>query len=290
MPVRRPAPPEKSPAKPGARAAQPPAAKASAPARRTAATAKPPATSSVARPPASPAAAAPPPPGSVTAARLTPGQARRESLKARRLRVVEILARLRRAYPDAQTALTHRNAYELLVATILSAQCTDKRVNEVTPALFRRFPTPRDLAAASLPELEELVRTTGFYRNKARSLLGLGQALMAEHGGKVPATIEELTRLPGVGRKTANVLLGNAFGINVGVVVDTHVQRLAGRLGLTARTDPEKIERDLMEVVPQADWATWSNLLIFHGRQVCNARRPHCAVCVVADLCPSAEV
>jgi endonuclease-3 len=225
-----------------------------------------------------------------TGSHLTPGQARRESRKARRLRVAEILARLHREYPGAHTALTHHNAYELLAATILSAQCTDKRVNEVTPALFRRFPAPRDLAAASLPDLEELVRTTGFFRNKARALLGLGQALMADHGGEVPSTMEELTRLPGVGRKTANVLLGNAFGKNVGVVVDTHVQRLAGRLGLTAHTDPEKIERDLMEVVPQPDWAEWSNLLILHGRQVCNARRPACAVCVVADLCPSAEV
>ncbi len=222
--------------------------------------------------------------------RLTPGQARRESRQARRLRVAEILARLEREYPGAHTALAHRNAYELLVATILSAQCTDKRVNEVTPALFRRYPTPRALAAANLPELEELVRTTGFFRNKARALLGLGQALMADHGGEVPSTMEELTRLPGVGRKTANVLLGNAFGINVGVVVDTHVQRLAARLGLTARTDPEKIERDLMEVVPQPAWAEWSNLLILHGRQVCNARRPACAVCLLADLCPSAEI
>ncbi len=168
--------------------------------------------------------------------------------------------------------------------------CTDKRVNEVTPALFKRFPSPRALAGASLEELEELVRTTGFYRNKARALLGLGQALMGEHGGKVPADMEQLRRLPGVGRKTANVVLGNGFGLNVGVVVDTHVQRLARRLGLTVETDPEKIERDLMEVVPRDDWTAWSNLLIFHGRQVCQARRPRCAVCVVADLCPSAEI
>ena len=220
---------------------------------------------------------------------LTPGQARRESAKARRQRTEEILARLRREYPKAHTALDHRNAFELLVATILSAQCTDKRVNEVTPALFRRFPTPRELAAANLTELEELVRTTGFFRNKARALLGLGQALMAEHGGKVPADMEQLRRLPGVGRKTANVVLGSAFGQNVGVVVDTHVQRLARRLGLTTETDPEKIERDLMALVPQPDWTVWSHLLIAHGRQVCQARRPLCASCVVADLCPSAE-
>jgi endonuclease-3 len=220
---------------------------------------------------------------------LTPAQARRESARARRQRTEEILARLRREYPDAHTALDHRNAFQLLVATILSAQCTDKRVNEVTPALFRRFPTARELAAASLAELEELVRTTGFFRNKARALLGLGQALMTEHGGKVPADMEQLRRLPGVGRKTANVVLGNAFGQNVGVVVDTHVRRLARRLGLTAESDPEKIERDLMALVPQPDWAVWSNLLIAHGRKVCQARRPLCESCVVADLCPSAE-
>jgi endonuclease III len=221
---------------------------------------------------------------------ITPAQARRESARARRQRTGEILARLCREHPDAHTALAHRDAFELLVATILSAQCTDKRVNEVTPALFRRFPTPRDLAGASLAELEELVRTTGFYHNKARALLGLGQALVTEHGGKVPASMEELRRLPGVGRKTANVVLGNAFGQNVGVVVDTHVQRLSRRLGLTAETDPEKIERDLMDLVPQRDWTLWSNLLIAHGRKVCQARRPLCASCVVADLCPSAEV
>jgi len=221
---------------------------------------------------------------------ITPGQARRESARARRQRTGEILARLRREHPDAHTALDHRDAFELLVATILSAQCTDKRVNEVTPALFRRFPTPRDLAGASLAELEELVRTTGFYHNKARALLGLGQALVTEHGGKVPASMEELRRLPGVGRKTANVVLGNAFGQNVGVVVDTHVQRLSRRLGLTAETDPEKIERDLMDLVPQRDWTQWSNLLIAHGRKVCQARRPLCGSCVVADLCPSAEI
>jgi endonuclease-3 len=220
---------------------------------------------------------------------ITPAQARRESAKARRQRTEEILARLRRHYRGAHTALDHRNPYQLLVATILSAQCTDKRVNEVTPALFLRFPAPADLAGASLAELEELVRTTGFYRNKARALLGLGQALMAEHGGEVPSTMEELRRLPGVGRKTANVVLGNGFGINAGVVVDTHVQRLARRLGLTAESDPEKIERDLMELVPRREWTLWSNLLIAHGRKVCQARRPQCAVCVVAELCPSAD-
>jgi endonuclease-3 len=221
---------------------------------------------------------------------ITPAQARRESGKARRQRTEEILARLAREYRGTRTALDHRNPYELLVATILSAQCTDKRVNEVTPALFRRFPAPADLAGASLAEIEELVRTTGFFRNKARALLGLGLALMAEHGGEVPSTMEELRRLPGVGRKTANVVLGNGFGINAGVVVDTHVQRLARRLGLTAESDPEKIERDLMELVPRREWTLWSNLLIAHGRKVCQARRPRCAVCVVAELCPSADL
>jgi len=229
-------------------------------------------------------------PRPAAARRLTPGQARRESARARRQRTAEVLLRLRREYPDAHTALDHHDPFELLVATILSAQCTDKRVNEVTPALFRRYPTPRELARADLAELEELVRTTGFYRNKARALLGLGQALMAEHGGRVPDTMDELRRLPGVGRKTANVVLGNAFGRNEGVVVDTHVQRLSRRLGLTTESDPEKIERDLMELVPREDWTAWSNLLIAHGRKVCQARRPLCASCVVADLCPSAEL
>jgi len=221
---------------------------------------------------------------------ITPAEARRESRRAKRRRTAEIAARLRAAYPDSRTALDHRNPLELLVATILSAQCTDKRVNEVTPALFRRYPSARHYAEAPLAELEEMVRTTGFFRNKARALKGLGQALVAEHGGKVPATMEELHALPGVGRKTANVVLGNAFGKNVGVVVDTHVQRLSRRLGLTDETDPEKIERDLMGLVPQDEWTLWSHLLINHGRSMCKARRPECGRCVVNELCPSAEV
>ena len=221
---------------------------------------------------------------------LTPARARRESMRARRERTAEILARLRRADPAAHTALDHHGPFELLVATILSAQCTDKRVNEVTPALFRRYPTARDLAAARIEELEEMVRSTGFYRNKARALKALGQALMAEHGGEVPASMAALSALPGVGRKTANVVLGSAFGINEGVVVDTHVQRLSRRLYLTAETTPEKIERDLMALVPREHWTLWSHLLIGHGRRVCKARRPACAACVLADLCPSAEV
>jgi len=214
----------------------------------------------------------------------------RESAKAKRERTAEILSRLRAANPRPRIALDFHNAFELLVATVLAAQCTDERVNAVTPELFRRFPTPRDLAGASLEELEELVRTTGFYRNKARAIQALAQALTADHGGDVPPRMDDLRALPGVGRKTANVVLGNAFGLNEGVVVDTHVHRLSGRLGLSAEKDPEKIEQDLMPLVPQADWTTFSLLLIDHGRRVCKARKPDCAACVVADLCPSAEV
>jgi endonuclease-3 len=214
----------------------------------------------------------------------------KESARAKRERTAEITARLRREYPDTRTALHFNNAFELLVATVLSAQCTDQRVNAVTPELFRRFPTARALAEATLPELEELVRTTGFYRNKARAIHGLAQALTADFDGEVPPRMDDLRTLPGVGRKTANVVLGNAFGQNEGVVVDTHVQRLSGRLGLTRETDPEKIERDLMALVPREDWTVFSHLLIDHGRKVCKARKPECAVCVVADLCPSAEI
>lgn len=221
---------------------------------------------------------------------ITPAQAKRESQRAKRTRSLEILARLRREYPNTRCALDFTTPLQLLVATILSAQCTDKRVNEVTPALFRRYPTARDYAEADLAELEEMVRTTGFYRNKAKTLKAMGQALMASQGGEVPQTMEELTPLPGVGRKTANVVLGNAFHKNLGIVVDTHVQRLARRLGLTWETDPEKIEQDLLKLVPQEDWTVWSHLLIDHGRKVCQARRPACAACVVAELCPSAEV
>lgn len=214
----------------------------------------------------------------------------REAGPARDARTLELLARLRREHPDAACALVAADAYQLLVATILSAQCTDERVNLVTPALFARFPDARALAAAPVDELEELVRTTGFFRNKARNLLGMAQAVVAEHGGAIPSTMEELVALPGVGRKTANVVLGNAFGRNEGIVVDTHVQRLSGRLGLTREDDPVKIERDLMPLVPRADWTLWSHLLILHGRRVCNARKPRCGDCVLADLCPSATV
>lgn len=208
---------------------------------------------------------------------------------ALRARAVEILTRLKAAWPDAHCELDHRNPFQLLVATILSAQCTDVRVNMVTPGLFRRFPDARRLAAADPAVVEELVRSTGFYRNKAKSLLGMARALVEHHGGKVPSTMEELRVLPGVGRKTANVVLGNAFGINEGVTVDTHVTRLSRLLRLTRHTDAEKIERDLMALFPRDDWALLSHLLIFHGRRVCIARRPRCAECVLRDICPSAR-
>ena len=212
-----------------------------------------------------------------------------ESAAARRARAAEILARLARAYPAARCALDHRDPLELLVATILSAQCTDARVNQVTPALFRRCPKAADYAAIPADELEALVRPTGFFRNKARSLKALGAALVERHDGDVPSTMEELVALPGVGRKTANVVLGNAFGKNEGIVVDTHVGRLARRLGLTRETDPVRVERDLEPLFPRAEWARLAHLLIAHGRRVCRAPRPRCAECSLAELCPSAE-
>ena len=227
---------------------------------------------------------------SVPRVRLTPAGARRESRPAKRRRTGEVLHRLEDEYPDAHCALDHRSALELLVATILSAQCTDKRVNMVTPALFEKYPGAADYAQAPLAELEEMIRSTGFFRNKSRSLKGLGQALVDEHRGRVPRTLDELVKLPGVGRKTANVVLGNAFGIDEGVVVDTHVGRLSRRLALTDEKDAVKVERDLMELVPRTDWTLWAHLLIYHGRQVCHSRRPDCAQCMLVDLCPSAEI
>lgn len=214
--------------------------------------------------------------------------ARRESAADRAARTRLILRRLKRAYPDARCALDHADAYQLLVATILSAQCTDARVNLVTPAFFARWPDAAALAAARPAEVEEVVRSTGFFRNKARNLVAMAQALVAGHGGEVPASMEALRVLPGVGRKTANVVLGNAFGIDEGITVDTHVTRLAGLLGLTRETDPLRIEQDLMQLVPRADWTLVSHLLIHHGRAVCIARRPRCGECVLAGLCPSA--
>ena len=214
----------------------------------------------------------------------------RESLDQRKARTLEIIARLKREYPDAKCSLDFSNPYQLLVATILSAQCTDERVNQVTPALFRRYPTPEDLAGARQEELEELIRSTGFFRNKAKSLLGMANAIVERHDGKVPADMDALVHLPGVGRKTANVVLGNAFGMDEGVVVDTHVGRLSGRLGLTAETDPVRIEQDLMKLVPRDEWTLLPHLFIHHGRAVCRAPTPRCEICVLSDICPSSRV
>jgi len=201
--------------------------------------------------------------------------------------VGEVIARLKREYPDAKTALNWSNPLELLVAVILSAQCTDERVNRVTERLFRKYRTAEDYAGAPLEELEQDIRPTGFYRNKARAIQGMARALLERHGGEVPKTMEELVALPGVGRKTANVVLGNAFGVNEGVVVDTHVRRVSRRLGLTSSDDPEKIERDLLPQVPEEERTLFAHLLIFHGRRVCKARRPDCPGCVLNDICPS---
>jgi endonuclease-3 len=214
----------------------------------------------------------------------------RESKAARQGRALAVLERLRREYPDAHCELDHRNPYELLVATILSAQCTDARVNLVTPALFARYPDAAALAAARQEDVEELIRSTGFFRNKAKSLIGMARAVMAEHGGEIPDTMEALRPLPGVGRKTANVILGNAFGKNEGITVDTHVKRLARLLGFTRHDDPGKVEQDLMPLFPREDWALLSHLLIWHGRRVCIANRPRHDQCVVCELCPSCEI
>ena len=202
----------------------------------------------------------------------------------------DVLSRLKELYPDAKCALDYRNPFELLCATILSAQCTDARVNLVTPALFAWYPTAFELARANPAEVEEIIKPTGFFRNKTRSLIGMAQALVADHGGEVPRTMAELRKLPGVGRKTANVILGNAYNVNEGVTVDTHVGRLSRLLGLSANEDPVKIEQELMRLFPQEDWALLSHLLIFHGRQVCVARRPRCGDCVLARICPSSTV
>ena len=222
--------------------------------------------------------------------RITPAKARRESKRARQRRTEEILARLQEEYPASRCALHNRKPLELLVATILSAQCTDKRVNQVTPALFVRYPTAAHYAEADLGELEEMIRSTGFFRNKARSLQGLGRALVTDQRGRVPSSMDELCRLPGVGRKTANVVLGNAFGIDEGIVVDTHVGRLSRRLGLSDEKNPEAVERDLIALVPTTHWTLWAHLLIDHGRKICKARKPDCPNCVLADRCPSAEI
>lgn len=213
----------------------------------------------------------------------------RETASARAQRLAALLEELARTYPDAHCELHHRSPLELLVATILSAQCTDQRVNQVTPGLFARYPTAAAYAQAPRTELENAIRSTGFFRNKARSLQACCQRLVEGHGGEVPRTMAELTRLEGVGRKTANVILGTAFGRNEGVVVDTHVARLARRLGLTRHTQPEKIEQDLMRQVPREDWTRLSHWLIWHGRRRCRARNPDCPHCELAALCPATK-
>jgi endonuclease-3 len=214
----------------------------------------------------------------------------KESPEEKKKRAAKVLRRLARAYPDAKCALDHRSPLELLVATILSAQCTDVRVNEVTPALFRKYKTAADYARAPAGELEKAIRPTGFFNSKARSLRRAGAAIAAEHGGKVPDTMEALVKLPGVGRKTANVILGNAFGKDEGFVVDTHVARLSKRLGFTRQTDPVKIEQDLMAIVPEGRRTMAAHELIFHGRRICAARKPRCEICPVNPLCPKIGV
>ncbi|HST08082.1 MAG TPA: endonuclease III, partial [Gemmatimonadaceae bacterium] len=199
-------------------------------------------------------------------------------------------SRLKAAHPDAHCELDHETPLQLLMATILSAQCTDKRVNMVTPLLFRTYPTAASLAAADQEKLEEMIKSTGFFRNKAKSLIGLGKALVERHSGQVPDTMDLLVQLPGVGRKTANVILGNAFRKNEGVVVDTHVGRLSLRLGLSRQSDPVKVEADLMPLFPREDWAMVAHVLIFHGRRVCDARAPRCDVCTLNEICPSSAV
>jgi endonuclease-3 len=208
----------------------------------------------------------------------------------KKARATEVFARLKRTYPDAHVELDYETPLQLLMATILSAQCTDKRVNMVTPLLFERFPTAQALADAQQEELEEIIKSTGFFRNKSKSLIGLGKALVERHGGAVPDSMESLVKLPGVGRKTANVILGNAFGKNEGVVVDTHVGRLSLRLGLTRETDPVKVERELMPLIPREDWTMLAHVLVFHGRRICYARTPKCEICVLSEICPSSTV
>jgi endonuclease-3 len=205
-------------------------------------------------------------------------------------RIDTVIERLAAAYPDATCSLDYRSPFELLVSTILSAQCTDERVNMVTPALFAKYRRPEDYLAVPVEELEQDIHSTGFFRNKAKSIRGAARLLIERFGGELPRTMEELLTLPGVARKTANVVLGTAYGIAEGVVVDTHVRRLSGRLGLTEHDDPVKIERDLMAVIPHEAWIGFSHRLILHGRRVCHARKPNCPRCVLRDLCPSASI
>lgn len=221
-------------------------------------------------------------------ARRTPKVAvfRGAALKAQ---AAEVERRLRDSYPDAHCELAFDNPLQLAVATILSAQCTDKRVNMVTPVLFAKFPTVAALARAKPPAVETIIRSTGFFRNKARNILGMAAALLDRHAGEVPRSMEELVALPGIGRKTANVILGNAFGLNEGIVVDTHVARLSARFGLTKATDPVKIEKALLPLFPRERWTLLSHLFIWHGRRICAARAPRCGECVLRDICPSAQ-
>jgi len=210
----------------------------------------------------------------------------RESLAKKKVRVLEIIKRLQEHYPAAKCSLNFKSAHQLMVATILSAQCTDERVNIVTRDLFKKYRSIKDFAAADLAELEEDVRTTGFFRNKAKSIKLSAQQLLEEHGGKIPRTLDELVKLAGVGRKTGSVILGAGYGMAEGVVVDTHVGRISRLLGLTKEKDPVKVERDLMKILPEEDWIVWSHLMIDHGRALCIARRPRCGECLLSDVCP----
>ncbi len=214
---------------------------------------------------------------------------KRESPDSQKRRATTILAKLRKEFPSAHTALHHQSPFQLLIATILSAQCTDERVNMVTPGLFQKYPTPAHFANVIQEELEAEIRSTGFFRMKSKSIIGCSRALIEHHGGVVPSTMDELVRLPGVGRKTANVVLGQAFGISAGVVVDTHVYRLSQRLGFSEEKTAEKVEEDLMSIFGKKDWIDVGTVLILHGRKTCNARKPLCNDCVLADVCPSAH-
>ncbi len=220
---------------------------------------------------------------------MKPRTAKKETLPEKQARASEVTRRLRETYGPQKCFLNHRNPFELLMATILSAQCTDARVNMVTPALFARFPDSRAMGNARLTEVEKLIQSTGFYKNKAKSLVGCSQALVENHGGEVPSTLDALTALRGVGRKTANVILGNAFN-TPGFVVDTHIGRLSRRLGFTRHLDPVKVEHEMMEIVPREDWTEFGHLLISHGRARCISRRPDCLRCELADVCPRVGV
>lgn len=211
-------------------------------------------------------------------------------MKSAKARIKPIIRKLKQQYPQATCSLTHRDPLQLLVSTILSAQCTDERVNIVTETLFREYSTAEDYANANPEVLEEQIRSTGFYRNKTKSIVGMAQELVATHNGKVPDNMDALVQLPGVGRKTANVVLGNAFGIDEGIVVDTHVKRISNRLGLTKQSNPDKIEQDLIALVPKPEWTLWPHLLIHHGRAICQARTPKCEICTLNDLCPSSSI